>query len=178
LLDITHFAAQANQIWAICYLKENFNISFTQCDIEGNTPLHWACYYGNFQAADFILKFEPSLLNIQNNSGNTALHLAVEDCLQTNSLILVRSLLFSGADRNIRNKIGQRPIDIFWQNEPKTRILRDLQNILAEQSECICLMLKLPVKKLEPTNSLVYTFCVLHFICHFLGICLYFPSIF
>ncbi len=47
-------------------------------------------------------------INLQDNDGNTALHLAAKE----NNLDAVRTLLSAGADVNIKNKKGQKPVQM------------------------------------------------------------------
>lgn len=161
-MNVVHFAAQNNQPWAIAYFYEVHRLDLSVKDEDGNTPLHWACHFGSVTAAEFLLKWCPQSLNCKNGAGHTPLHLAVESAIASNSTRLVRVLLFAGASRSITDNCGLKPIDID-PTSPSGRKLNseaggELKKMLAEPTECACLMLRIPVKKLEPDKKLTWVF--------------------
>ena len=79
---------------------------------KGQTPLHEAIRYGyvvpaRLEAAKVLIR-EGADTTIQNNDGNTALHLAVEECY----LELVQLLVRQGADTTIQNNDGNTPLHL------------------------------------------------------------------
>ncbi|KAJ3107545.1 hypothetical protein HDU97_003850 [Phlyctochytrium planicorne] len=74
----------------------------------GQGVLHIAALNGSLDCLE-ILTLEPSLnLNLQDDTGNTALHIAAEK----GDAIACYTLLAAGGKPNIRNNSGQRPVDM------------------------------------------------------------------
>jgi uncharacterized protein len=80
-------------------------------DLRGATPLHWACAKGSEDILQYLIAFG-SDINAQDFMGITPLHLAVKISDENRSTRMFRILLIKGADRNIRDKLGRRPIDL------------------------------------------------------------------
>ena len=92
-------------------------------DNRNSTPLHWACFSNSEVALIYILGWvKEDRLGMQDVDGYTPLHLAVKAAEQLNSGRPIRALLVRGADRDIKDKIGRKPIDLV--NEIKTTKLR------------------------------------------------------
>jgi len=175
-MNVIHFAAKNNQPWLIAYFREEHGFDLDERDEDGNTPFHWACHFGSVNAAEFLLKWTPSSLNAKNKLGLSPLHLAVESVLRSDSIRLIRVLLFAGADRNQVDSRGQKPIDIVRDVKENRPIITELENALIESNDCQCLMLKIPLKKLKPNSRLVFTFILLHCVTHFFTWTLVLPS--
>jgi ankyrin repeat protein len=174
-MSVIHFAAQNNQPWLIAYFKEEHGFDLDERDKDGNTPLHWACHFGSVNAAEFLLKWTPSSLNTKNKLGLSPLHLAVESVLASNSIRLIRVLLFAGADRNQVDNRGHKPIDIITK-DTTLPIVTELESALIESNDCQCLMLKIPLRKLKSNSRLVFIFIFLHCVTHFFTWTLALPS--
>ncbi len=56
---------------------------------DGDTPLHWACYYNHLRSAELLIKFGAIVVAATANNGRTPLHYA---CLH-NSEATVKLLL-------------------------------------------------------------------------------------
>ena len=149
-MDIIHSAAQNNQAWPIVYFKDEYNMNVDSKDVDGNTPLHWACHFGALQSASYLLKWSRSI-NIPNNSGETPLHLAVMTALANGVTRLVRLLCFNGADRNATDNSDRTPLQHVLSAEQEEKYtpetIRELKHILAEPKECMFLMVRIPIKK-------------------------------
>mmetsp|Transcript_30955 Transcript_30955/g.22517 ORF Transcript_30955/g.22517 Transcript_30955/m.22517 type:complete len:84 (-) Transcript_30955:1245-1496(-) len=52
------------------------------------------------------------MVNLQDNQGNTSLHLAIKHACNFPNTRSLKELLIKGADRDILNKQGQKPIDL------------------------------------------------------------------
>lgn len=71
-----HTAAQGDKALIMAYLKQR-NVSITEQDNNGRTPLHWACYQGGEESSLFLISWGVDL-NIQDfDVKMTPLHLAV-----------------------------------------------------------------------------------------------------
>ena len=58
------------------WIASTANVNFNQIDVYGNTPLHYCAKFGHYGLMKSLLP--KSLTDIQNNSGDTALHFAVK----------------------------------------------------------------------------------------------------
>ncbi len=78
-LSVIHMAAQGNNLVPLIYFHEIHNVNIDLRDLQGASPLHWACYYGSESFLTFLLyKYNDKInLNNQDNNGMTALHLAI-----------------------------------------------------------------------------------------------------
>ena len=106
-LNVLHMAAQGNNPNIIIYFKVKYNISVFSTDLNGNTPLHWACYNSSEEAINFLLSYMTDL-NIKNKDGKTPLHIAVF----TEKPSLIKKIINRGGDINIKDKDGKTPIDL------------------------------------------------------------------
>ncbi len=76
------------------------------------TPLHWTVYR-SFKDNHLLIRHlveRGAQLNVQDEEGNTSLHLAV----RCGHLEAVKTLLQLGAQREIRNKEGYLAIGMSW----------------------------------------------------------------
>lgn len=78
------------------------------CDSEGDTPLHNACRYGDYELVKIILSSKKSDVSIHNDFGQTPLHYA---CLLGNENV-VQLLLEEKADIHKKDKEGLSPLII------------------------------------------------------------------
>jgi palmitoyltransferase len=172
-MNVVHFAAQNNQPWPITFFREQYNVDLDDKDDDGNTPLHWACHFGSITAAEFILKWTKAL-NECNNAGHSPLRLAVESAISNDNTRLVRILLFAGADRNLKDKEGKIPIEVVTSAEEEGKYeqetINELKKMLVEPKDCACLMLRIPMKKLELNPFLVVCFFIFKILANFFSI--------
>lgn len=75
-------------------------------DKDGNTYLHYAAKEGDI--AIFMNLLPNDDVNVQNNEGNTPLHMAYLHSRHEVGAALIRA----GADTKIRNNEGKTPLDI------------------------------------------------------------------
>ena len=109
-LNVLHMAAQGNNPNIIIYFKAKYKMSVLTKDIQGNIPLHWACYNSSEEAINFLLSYMEDI-NIQNNDGKTPLHIAVF----TEKPSLIKKLLKKGGDIYIKDKDGKSPISLAFE---------------------------------------------------------------
>lgn len=96
-------------------------------DPTGNTAIHLAVHYGNYQALDVILDQEGIDIDPRNRSdGDTPLHLAVKYTYDDFDYgkFLVEQLVDVGADPRIKNKHGDRPIDLIRDSSEEAQNLK------------------------------------------------------
>jgi len=129
-LDVEHFKLpNGNNLLHICvetifleldssdevilnYLLEN-NVSYTDKNKDGKTPLQLALKRGKFSACKALLArdYDAHLLNEQDEQGNTALHRAA---LYSNDRLFYL-LLREGSDHSIKNSHGKTPWNILYK---------------------------------------------------------------
>ena len=104
-------ASQGDNPNVIIYFKEKYNMSILDVDINGNTPLHWACYNCADHSVNYLLAFMENI-NVQNNIGQTALHIAI----YTERIRIIKKLLNKGIDILIRDNDNRNAIQLSIQN--------------------------------------------------------------
>ena len=81
----------ATQLWA--YISEK-KLGLNELDDQGLAALHYAAYFGDFNAVQRLLQQQGILVDLASNSGHTALHVAA----QHGFLNIIDILLQQGAD--------------------------------------------------------------------------------
>lgn len=98
-------------------------------DPLGDAPLHIATKYGNYAVLDLLLDQEGVETDPKTRiDGNTPLHLAVK-YLQLDpeyGKFLVEELLEVGADPKVKNKYGEKPVDLVRGDDAVHQELRDV----------------------------------------------------
>lgn len=94
-LKLIHVAARYGQtavVDAVIGLGEDP----TSRDLHGSSPLHYACYYGNIEAARRLLQYQGVDVNGRNSHGYTPLYCILQKKIFTDSseLCLERSVVF------------------------------------------------------------------------------------
>ena len=83
--------------------------------IDGWTPLHSACRWGNVEAASLLLRCKADL-NAQTNSSQTPLHLSSAN--KDSKSVLELLLSQENIDISIQNSMGETAVDICRRNNP------------------------------------------------------------
>jgi acyl-CoA-binding protein len=91
-----------------------------QVDEEGQTLLHWAVDSDKQDIVKYILNKNPQLMNCQNNSQETPLHMAVV-CEHWD---VAGILINAGASFDIKDAEGMTPLD-YVEDEEKKKELRE-----------------------------------------------------
>jgi ankyrin repeat protein len=73
--------------------------------------LHWAAFAGAELALSFIVAWNADI-DSADSKGLTPLHLAVKSSEDLRSTKAIKQLLIKGANRNLRDLNGKRPIDL------------------------------------------------------------------
>lgn len=110
-LNVIHMASQGDNPNVIIYFKDKYNMSILDVDINGNTPLHWACYNCADHSVNYLLAYMNNI-NIQNNIGQTPLHIAIF----TERVRIIKKLINRGIDILIRDNDNKNAIQLAIQN--------------------------------------------------------------
>lgn len=99
--------------------------------------------------------------NVQDMDGYTPLHLAIKSAESIKSSRIVKQLLFAGAERNIINAEGYKPVD-YVKSISINHIALEIKKALAEPKYCSCLLLSQPLTKMrkEPYTA-IYFACLI-----------------
>ena len=133
-------------------------------DKRGSTPLHWACYSRSEFALLFILSLQPDL-EIKDNAGFTALHLAIKSVNQMQSCRSVRTLLLRGSSRKATNSQEVKPIEMINPNMADS-LQTELKSMLEQPFYLECFMVRtplVPLRKNHKTQTLfIFLFIILY----------------
>jgi ankyrin repeat protein len=115
-LTMMHVASQGDQAYSLTYFRQE-GLSINELDSKKSTPLHFACFKGAETSIYYLLGWGCDV-NAVDDNGNTPLHIAVQYALEFRDCRAVKEMLIRGADRQIKNVNGRRPIDnIDYMNE-------------------------------------------------------------
>ena len=158
-----HKAAMDDNTYLITLLRDKYHFSTQDQEMLGNTPLHYACFYNAEFAAFWLVGFGVET-NIVNNNGDTPLHLLIKSENQIQNEKTVKELIFKGADRNITNKWGEKPIDLIdWIESAETK--ERLRSTLGAQPMYLpCFHIKQPLQKLEKSKFTMKTYIAMTFV--------------
>ncbi|KAM0925302.1 hypothetical protein ACQ4PT_004276 [Festuca glaucescens] len=112
-----HIAASRGRLEAVTSLLKKCPDCVQLCDAMGQTFLHVAVQHRSYNVVSYACRtpLVGPILNTQDNSGNTALHLAV----QVGDLRMVCSLLRElQVQLNVPNNSGRTPLDLSWCSIP------------------------------------------------------------
>jgi len=95
-LNSLHFASQGNHPNVIHYLLNSSKIREMK-DLNGCSPLHWACVSGAYQSVRYLLAegFDPNEKSTSDEC--TPLHLAIKYMDETREVRTIHKLLIYGA---------------------------------------------------------------------------------
>lgn len=79
----------------------------------------------------YLLSWNPAEINAQDDSGKTALHIAIKYADKFTDLRPVKELLMKGSERKIQDKNGQRAIDYVDRYVTSAETQKDLRLLLA-----------------------------------------------
>mmetsp|Transcript_9204 Transcript_9204/g.9567 ORF Transcript_9204/g.9567 Transcript_9204/m.9567 type:complete len:531 (+) Transcript_9204:37-1629(+) len=156
--NVMHHAAQGNQPVSFIYFYYKYQVSATDGNIDGSTPLHWACYTGSDLAFNFIVNYYDNI-NVKDNDGLTPLHLAVI----SERTEIVKKLLHKGARKDIKDNRGRTPKDL-----AEEKGIDMIAEMLKDNIICSMLVWKNPLQKIERNNTNIYFFLIAHLLCEFL----------
>ena len=96
-----------------CLLRHGADVNSKT--IDGWTPLHSACRWGNVEAASLLLRCKADL-NAQTNSSQTPLHLSSAN--KDSKSVLELLLSQENIDISIQNSMGETAVNICRRNNP------------------------------------------------------------
>lgn len=154
--NVIHIAAQGDKVNVIYYFVKNYNLDVNDRDSKNSSALHWAAYLNKEIALTYLLAWGANV-NSQDAEHNTPLHLAVLTSERIKETRCVKILLLKGAKRNLENSAGELPRDVVREGNMKAELL----TILKDQKYCACMMLKVPLTKIERNERTVVFFLLL-----------------
>lgn len=128
-------------------------------DSKDSSALHWAAYLNKEVALTYLLAWGANV-NAQDAEKNTPLHLAVLTSEKVQETRWVKILLLKGAQRNLANNRGETPRDLVKDGD----MAPELHQILKEPSYLTCLMLKVPLAKIERNERTAVFFVFLYLV--------------
>ena len=154
--NVIHIAAQGDKVNVIYYFLQNFNFDVNDEDHRKSTALHWAAYLNKEISLSYLIAWGANV-NSKDTENNTPLHLAVVSSETVKESRCVKILLLKGSKRENENKNGQKAIDLVKNGYMKGELL----SILKDTSYCTCMMLKVPLTKVERSPSTLVFFLFL-----------------
>ena len=76
-VSLMHKAAMDDNNYLLTYLRDKLKFKVSDKDVDGNTPLHYACYNNALWAGIRLIHFGHEL-NVKNKSGDTPLHILLK----------------------------------------------------------------------------------------------------
>lgn len=111
---LVHLAAECGFECILVYLCKELEMSFSDTDINGRTPLHAAALEGQTGTGIILIAWTDNL-NLQDLEGFTPLHLAA----LSQNYKLVRNLLIKNAKTDIKDFKNETPIDVALSRDAK-----------------------------------------------------------
>jgi len=115
--NIFHLAADSNHVISILYFLELYNNDIkylNEKNLVGSTPLHLACYKGNYEIVNALIDLGCDL-NIKDNEGRTPIFYSA------NKQIAIK-LILNGAFKNVKDNKGRLPFDYINDDNIKESI--------------------------------------------------------
>ena len=109
---------QGNGSEAIKIISQCNESDLSQIASSGMSSIEESIKKGLITVATILIRENPQLLNIQDSTGNTALHAAAE----SQSSVLTDTLIAHSVNDNIRDKSGNRALDMSSNPDIKKRI--------------------------------------------------------
>ncbi|MGZ3634023.1 MAG: ankyrin repeat domain-containing protein, partial [Parachlamydiaceae bacterium] len=106
-----------------CQFQGEVKSWLEQKNEKGRLPIHTAIMQGNIETVRLLLRFCPSqLLNTQDKDGNTLLHLAVQQAIESKEdrkkfEPVIKDLLKRNANPEIENSKREKPFDLACDSE-------------------------------------------------------------
>ena len=157
-LNCLHIACQEDQLRFIIYLIEKLNFDPNKKDKKNSLPLHWASYYGSEHCAKYLIS-KTNNINALDYEGHSFLHLSV----LSRNLKLIKNLIYSGVDINIKDNKGLTCIDYC-----KEKKYDDELKIFEELNQSCNTCTVNPTQAHKKSNFNIYLFFCFHLLIEFL----------
>ena len=117
---------QCAQSWEIVDMIRKSKLEANDVDTDGATLLHWAALHGEYIVCRYLINARKADVNLRSKDGKTALHRACEvrdgsdfgpEFHLNFGVETVELLLKSGADMNVMDNDGFKPIHVAIINE-------------------------------------------------------------
>ena len=156
-MTLMHKAAYDDNTYLITYLRDKHNFEVQHTDINGNSPLHFACSEGAEYATFWLIGFG-SNVNAPNKDGDTPLHLLMKNSDKLGGTKSVKELIFKGADKELKNNWDMKPAEYLDQVK-NSALQSELDSILGIQPCYLsCMQLGQPMMKIDRSNKTMFTF--------------------
>lgn len=100
--SVFHKAAFDDNSYILTYLRDKAGFQMQETDSAGNSPLHFACDQKTEFTAAWLIGFGADV-NARNIKGETPIHLLLSKTEKSMDTKTLRSLIFKGAERNIKD---------------------------------------------------------------------------
>ena len=156
-LNVLHIAAQGDSPVSIYFFHRIHKLGLNSTDSRGSTPLHWACFSMSELSMIYLIAWmKPEELNLRDNDGYSALHIAVRatEKQQSKNGRSVKALLYRGASTEIRDNNGNRPLEEV-QKLNSISLRTELEGYLQHRGGLgELLMVKTSLKKIDKSMKL------------------------
>ena len=106
-------AAKSNNVSRMKHLHENESINITSSDKNGQTVLHIASGLGHEEVVSYLITVAPSLMEIRNREGRTALH----EAARTRNRKVVGILAVAGSKLSLTDRGGSTARDLALKSD-------------------------------------------------------------
>ena len=106
-------AAKSNNVSRMKHLHENESINITSSDKNGQTVLHIASGLGHEEVVSYLITVAPSLMEIRNREGRTALH----EAARTRNRKVVGILAVAGSKLSLTDREGSTARDLALKSD-------------------------------------------------------------
>ena len=109
-VSLMHKAAFDDNTYLITYLRDKEGQTISDTDLDGNTPLHYACSNGAEWSAFWLMGFGADV-NAHNKNSDSPMHLLIKNQSKLFGTKTLRELIFKGYDKHHKNKQNKKAID-------------------------------------------------------------------
>lgn len=109
--SLLHLACIHNRFEIVRILVQEFGSGMlNELNNNSETALYHCALHHSDESCEILLDHPDTKIDLQNNSGSTALHMAVENA--GDSLSIVEMLVYQGADKYLKNSDGMTPLHL------------------------------------------------------------------
>ena len=130
--NIFHVAADKNKVMSLLFFYSFYHNNISYLNLKNKstwTPLHIACYRGNYEFAQYLVNLGADI-DIKDSDGKTPLFYAV----QSSSEKIIKFLILSGANKDIKDK--KNNIAIQYSKDKSIYNILESKNIFRQAFKC------------------------------------------